>query len=898
MAPVEREEQLAEFRELLADGMAGRGRIMLVSGGIGSGKTELLTRCTELAQQQGARVLSATGGWAEQSLDMALVEQLFHSTDLPAALADRARGSAYGEQAGGGHELTIQQADAKLIQETCAVLLALARERPLVVLIDDLQFADPASLQTLLYLHRRLRSVRMVLVFAEVLPARPGHAVLHDELNRQPGFRHIRLASLTKAGVGELLAARLGRTVAHRLTEPCYALSGGNPMLAHAIADDHGNARVGQDADLVVGSGYGLAVLRCLRRDDGRTLLLARAIAVLDELASPVRLARLLDTDHAEVTGLIAAMTTTGLLADGRLRHHAAVDAVLSTLDPDGLTALRGRAARLLHEEGIGAAAVARYLTGAVTAPEPWAIPVLRAAADEALSRHDGRHAVQCLELAGAGQLDARESAAVTAQLVTAQRLVDPAAAARHLRALHRAFESGLLSPTESDVLLRALVWQGRMDEAAKVFSALPDGPRPAIRDWLFYAAPQLLSDRPGGRAGVLESVATSEQPAVTAIDSAEQVLQSCRIGATPLEDVLTAVHALKHADRGDRASYWCAELRAEAAAAGATVWQAVLSDAAASVALRRGDLSEARQLAHAALDLMPRGGWGEGVLGSPLAHVLTATTRLGNLDEAAELVRDGPSPAVLRTALGVRFQLARGELRLVTGQLRAALGDFLAVGEQASTWAVDLPVLLPWRQAAAQVYVRLRRGSQATELIAAQLRLPGGARTRGVALRVLASVRTKQEKLPLLLEAVDLLRERGDWFELALAFTELSRTYRILGRSDQANMAARRAEQLASACEARIVHCGSSMDGAKPIESSEEPAMAEAASLSAAERRVANLAALGHTNREISRMLHVTVSTVEQHLTRTYRKLNISKRAELPMLGAVSGQVSTSELA
>ncbi|MCQ8768469.1 helix-turn-helix transcriptional regulator [Streptomyces sp. AA8] len=42
-------------------------------------------------------------------------------------------------------------------------------------------------------------------------------------------------------------------------------------------------------------------------------------------------------------------------------------------------------------------------------------------------------------------------------------------------------------------------------------------------------------------------------------------------------------------------------------------------------------------------------------------------------------------------------------------------------------------------------------------------------------------------------------------------------------------------------------------------------------------------MAALGYTNREISSRIHVTISTVEQHLTRVYRKLNVASRTELP---------------
>ncbi|WP_143219702.1 helix-turn-helix domain-containing protein, partial [Actinomadura sp. CNU-125] len=53
---------------------------------------------------------------------------------------------------------------------------------------------------------------------------------------------------------------------------------------------------------------------------------------------------------------------------------------------------------------------------------------------------------------------------------------------------------------------------------------------------------------------------------------------------------------------------------------------------------------------------------------------------------------------------------------------------------------------------------------------------------------------------------------------------------------------------------------------------------------LSDAERRVAALAAEGWTNRQIAKRLHVTTSTVEQHLTRVYRKLRINRRTDLPL--------------
>ncbi|GAA2604041.1 hypothetical protein GCM10009863_17000 [Streptomyces axinellae] len=54
-------------------------------------------------------------------------------------------------------------------------------------------------------------------------------------------------------------------------------------------------------------------------------------------------------------------------------------------------------------------------------------------------------------------------------------------------------------------------------------------------------------------------------------------------------------------------------------------------------------------------------------------------------------------------------------------------------------------------------------------------------------------------------------------------------------------------------------------------------------AGVSPAESRVAALAAAGYCNREIARRLFITVSTVEQHLTKAYRKLGVASRADLP---------------
>jgi DNA-binding CsgD family transcriptional regulator len=125
------------------------------------------------------------------------------------------------------------------------------------------------------------------------------------------------------------------------------------------------------------------------------------------------------------------------------------------------------------------------------------------------------------------------------------------------------------------------------------------------------------------------------------------------------------------------------------------------------------------------------------------------------------------------------------------------------------------------------------------------------------------------------------MLGESGDRFELAQALADLSGTYRALGDSSAARTTVRRAYDAAKACHAealcRVLRSG---DGDPDLPLRQCPDGTPV--LSRAERRVAALAIKGNTNREISRKLYITVSTVEQHLTQVYRKLRVHSRAEL----------------
>ncbi|MFC7733877.1 helix-turn-helix transcriptional regulator [Actinomadura keratinilytica] len=125
------------------------------------------------------------------------------------------------------------------------------------------------------------------------------------------------------------------------------------------------------------------------------------------------------------------------------------------------------------------------------------------------------------------------------------------------------------------------------------------------------------------------------------------------------------------------------------------------------------------------------------------------------------------------------------------------------------------------------------------------------------------------------------ILEERGDRLEYARALEDLGRARRDLGDESAGRGLSRRAR--------RLMHeiGGAAADGAAGAPAGAMPVPRDGArnpaGLSDAELRVAALAARGHTNRQIAARLYITTSTVEQHLTRVYRKLDVRRRSELP---------------
>jgi DNA-binding CsgD family transcriptional regulator/DNA-binding transcriptional ArsR family regulator len=912
---------LLELRELLAGCQAGAGSAVVLSGPVASGKSTLLHALCADARASGVPCLTAIAARSEQDLPLGVVGQLMHSAELPSeqirAVLGRLGAGPLAVVDGAGD----RQVAMHVVDQLGRMVFDLARHGPLLLAVDDVQHADPASLQFLLFLTRRIRSVPVLVVLTESTDWRGAHPAFLADLSRQPHVRRLALRWLSRREVAGTLADRIGRPAADRHAADAYAATGGNPMLLRALLDDHPAAGgTGQEIPrLVPGEAFRRAVIDFLYRGKPEVLRVAGGAAVLAEAGSVALLPRLLDLDADTVGRAVHSLQAAGLLTtDGRFRGETTRAAVLAGLAAGERAGLHRRAARLLHWDAAPAAVVAQHLLAGGGTGEPWSVPVLTEAAEEAVAHCRPETALTFLELAERAALDDRQRAAVAALLLAVRWRFSPSAVARNLTPLVAALQDGQLPARSAAMVARLLLWLGRGQEAAEALGRMAtveaagqdaeslDEIR-TLRTWMACTFPPLAASLPPEPETAEPAVPLTLKPRLHAVTTLSSVLttpadaeaapvpgepavaglRGTWLTETTLDVAESAVLALIYSDRLAEAAASCDALLAQANGRPATCWQGRLSSLRAMIAVRQGQLVAAQQLAAAAVSILPPPCWGVGV-GEPLSSLVLAATAMGRGAEAAGHL-DQPVPeAMFQSRFGLHYLHARGDYHLATGRPRAALGDFLACGSLMVKWGMDRAAMVPWRTEAARALTELDRQDEAREYVVEQLaRLDGcdGARTRGLTLRQLAAVSAPRQRPRLLREAVEVLQASGDRLQLAHALADLGHANRCLGEASRARTMIRQAWHIARECGAEslcrlLVPRGGrpSAAAALPLVDAQQPAP-----LSDAERRVAALAALGRTNREIAGRLYITVSTVEQHLTRVYRKLNVRRRADLP---------------
>ncbi|UGQ13415.1 AAA family ATPase [Yinghuangia sp. ASG 101] len=929
---VERDEHINHLDRLLTGCLAGNGRAVLVEGPAGSGRTELLRAFAERGEERGVRHLAASCSAAESALPFGVVDQLLGGVPWPPEHADRIT-ALLGSL--GGDAVSDAPQPPELVRachDVAQALLAASADTPLLITVDDVRNADRPSREFLLHLVRRLPQAGVHLVMTDETVLRPEHRRFRAELARHRHVDHLRLAPLSDAGALRLLTRELGAEDAHRVGAPILAASGGNPLLLRALIDDH---RHSGDAP---GREYAMALLGCLHRADPAVLRVARALAVLGDDTDDAEIGRLLGgADGGETAReVLRALEAAGLLAAGRFRHPAARAAVVDDLTAAERAALHGKAAHLRYARGADAPTVARHLIeadrahdpapGGITsgaaeqARTPWAVTVLSEAAEHALL--DDRHelAAQCLGLAHRAGGDERTRATLRSRLAAAEWQLDPSTAARHLTPLTAAVHAGHLDTAAGLVLVRQLLWHGRNDDAVAVLDRLRTrastanpgslGEAAALQDaevWLAYTHPALARGRrtpalpadlrhtvvapgtdPQLHAAAALADALARGRAHKTADRAEEVLRDLHLhrrSPWAEEAALLALRVLVPAGRLTEAAAWSEHLVRAAEARDAPTARAVYAAARAEIAARQGDLVTAVDQGRAALGHLSPKGWGVAV-GLPLGTLILAATRTGEHEEAAKQLAHAVGDAMFRSQYGLHYLYTRGHHYLATRHSHAALADFLSCGELLRDWGLDAAGVLPWRTAAAEAWLRLDNKDQARRLLLEQLGRPNsdGSGTRGPALRLLAAAGPPGRRLQLLTEAIDLAEASGDRFEQVRVLADLSRAHQANNDKRRARLLLRQALHVANMCDMKplaqeLLSVSAALGGAESM----ADGLDRIGGLTDSERRVASLAVLGYTNREIAGKLYVTPSTVEQHLTRVYRKLGIRRRKDLP---------------
>ena len=234
---VARDAEFAALERSLASATRGTGSVLLVSGEAGVGKTALVRAFAERARQLGANVIVGECAPGEARHPFGPIVEILR--DLKRTLPGLALDASAG-QVDDGHRY-------RMYELVSSIFLDNARERPLVVQIEDLHWADAATLELLPYLARKTRG-KAVLILAtyrsdELHRLHPLNDTIAD-LVRGRLADSLEVRSLTVNATGELIRAalRLKAPPAPQFLRTVHARSGGNPFfieeLVRGLVDD------------------------------------------------------------------------------------------------------------------------------------------------------------------------------------------------------------------------------------------------------------------------------------------------------------------------------------------------------------------------------------------------------------------------------------------------------------------------------------------------------------------------------------------------------------------------------------------------------------------------------------------------------------------------------------
>jgi DNA-binding CsgD family transcriptional regulator len=912
----EREAELAAI-----DAVLSRGGVLAVEAGAGLGKTSLLDEASRRALSGGRSVLAARCSALEAEFAFGVVRQLFERRLAGAGKEEREELLAGPAEA--ARRLLATESDGAAVDATFAVLHGLywlvanlAERDPLLLVVDDVHWADPPSLRWLAHLAPRVEDAAVALLVA----LRPAEPVADSASMAQlrACATVVRPDLLTRRAVTAIIRRALGSETSEDVCAKVHEATGGNPFYV---------AELLRDADpLRSADGITRHVVARLRRLDPTALLLAQSLSVMGDACPLRQAATVAGLDLPPARRAAAALVGSEILADAdppRFLHPIVREAVDATLRSDQREALHHAAARVYFRDRAPAGQVAAQLVRCQPGDDPWVVQQLRAAAGDAMRGAAPGEAARLLaravaeppppaqrvdvlrELARAEASAGRESACAAFEEALALT-DDPRTRGEIALEIAETYAALFRWVDAVEVVERALGELGDLDpelsahlEAVLVVSGLHDARRAAaVRSVL--ERPVRRGQTPAGA----EALATGMRmvltgcPAGEAAAALERALRSAPAEVDNWDARAALLWCLITVERFDAVDEALGPLIATVERSGSARGYVAVYSTLGLLKLRLGALPEADAAARIALRVLLEGDFAPGLAfgATVLADVAVEAGELDEADSLLALLPEGPLPPGVGSVL---IPAARGRLRLAQRRWDEARHQFETCGVMfsADAWGMELRDVgyLHARSGAAQALLGTGRREDAERLAGAELsdvRAFGAPRALGIAARVAGLVTGGEHGRRLLAESVAALRQSPAVLERAKSLVELGAALRRAGSRTDARELLAEGLDVAARC------------GARPLvaRAREELAAAGARprrvwrrgveSLTPSELRVARLAAEGNTNRQIAQALYVTVKTVEGHLAAVYGKLGIAGRGELaPALrGEVQG--------
>jgi class 3 adenylate cyclase/DNA-binding CsgD family transcriptional regulator len=927
-ALLDRVSELAAFEALIGSARAGRGRLVVIEGPAGIGKTALLTEARRLAEARGFFTAAARSGELETAFAFGVVRQLLEP--VVASAGDEERATLLAGAAGLAAPVLGRVSEtAAADQDSFATLHGLywltanlAARAPLLVLVDDLHWTDAASLEWLVFLSRRLDGLPLLLVCASRPPPQASSPPLLTELLADPLAIVIRPAPLSAQAASSLASQRLHQMPDEAFTAALVDSTAGNPLYLTALLDAVATAGIApttdQKAELdeLAPEALTRGIALRLSRLPPEAGSLIQAAAVLGETTPLALAASLAGFDHTRALSAAALLIRHDLLVNAdppAFRHPVVRSAVYSEIDLGERSALHRRAAAALLAEGAAAEQAGAHLVHVLPGGDHTVVHSLRRAARSASSRGAPDAAVTYLRRA-LDEPAGDQASSVLWELGSAEHLLGRA---EMVDSLARALELTEDPSQRAAIALeysRALWLCDRYDEALEVAQQAVDNPG-AIDD-------PLREELQAGLIGVgwghprfpIERLSHIDEDKLVGGNGSERLLAflaefDARRGVDRPRVVARAERALASGnvvrDRGfalfsvaivfiaagelERVRALTDRALTEARHTGDLISTCRLTHVRSLIELHRGDLRAAEQDIAEAVELAALV---EARIGSPrhawLTHGREAWIGLerGNTERARDLLASfDPAHEEIDAAQLMFLLELRGKLRLLDREPAKALADTLECGKAAQSIGIENPAQAAWRSQAALALLALERRDEALGLAREEVGLAGEwgePRALGISLRALGLVEGGKAGEELLREALAVLVDSPSRLEQARVLVDLGAALRRANSRSEARKHLRDALELAERCGATPLFDRANDELAATGAHRRTIMLRGVDALTASERRVATMAAEGASNKEIAQALFVTVKTVEMHLSRAYRKLELNSRGQL----------------